>query len=103
MAQDINQNTFFMIIYQICSNFSNYKARFTMPEDDMYYKEDHDKDMFYSFNLGPIHFISINTEYYYFMDMNWNFEECVLRQYNWLQKDLAVRILLAKKCNLVHS
>ena len=79
-----------MIVYNICSNFSNYKARFTMPEDDMYYKEDQNKDMFYSFNLGPVHFISINTEYYYFMDMNWNFEECVLRQYNWLQKELEV-------------
>ena len=61
-----------------------------MPEDDMYYKADQDKDMFYSFNLGPVHFISINTEYYYYMEQPWNFDECVLRQYNWLQKDLEV-------------
>ena len=26
-------------------------------------------DMYYSFNLGPIHFISINTEYYYFLEV----------------------------------
>ena len=31
-------------------NFSNYKARFNMPRDD--------GKMFYSFDLGPVHFIS---------------------------------------------
>merc|ERR1712126_46931 len=40
-------------------NFSNYKARFTMPEADFGHKTDLGKDMFYSFNLGPIHFVSI--------------------------------------------
>lgn len=72
------------------SNFSHYKARFTMPEDNMYYKDDENKDMFYSFNLGPIHFVSISTEYYYWFDQPWNFPECVLRQYIWLYKDLEV-------------
>ncbi len=32
-------------------NFSNYKARFNMPGDT-------DQRMFYSFNVGPVHFIS---------------------------------------------
>ena len=31
-------------------NFSNYKARFTMPGDD--------EKMFYSFNIGPVHFVA---------------------------------------------
>ena len=26
-------------------------------------------DMFYSFNVGPIHFVSINTEFYYFLEV----------------------------------
>merc|ERR1712226_1232942 len=69
-------------------NFSNYKARFTMPEKDWVHKLNHDLDMFYSFNLGPIHFVSINTEYYYFMDRPYDFEECVIKQFIWLYKDL---------------
>ena len=77
------------ILLLLYSNFSNYKARFTMPEEN---KADQDKNMFYSFNLGPIHFVSINTEYYYYQDQPWNFAEAVLRQYDWLKKDLQVNI-----------
>ena len=40
-------------------NFSNYKARFNMPGDEK-------KNMFFSFDIGPVHFASISTEYYYF-------------------------------------
>ena len=76
-----------IILLWLYSNFSNYKARFTMPEEN---KADQDKNMFYSFNLGPIHFISINTEYYYYMDQPWNFQDCVIRQYIWLYYDLKV-------------
>ena len=75
------------IVLWLYSNFSNYKARFTMPEEN---KADQDKNMFYSFNLGPIHFISINTEYYYYMDQPWKFQDCVIRQYIWLYYDLRV-------------
>ena len=83
------------VIYRnyIFSNFSNYKARFTMPEDDFGHKPEQGKDMFYSFNLGPIHFVSINTEYYYYQDEPWNFKQCVLRQYDWLKNDLQVQNL----------
>jgi len=59
-------------------NFSNYKNRFTMPENKF-------GDMFYSFDLGPVHFISIDTEFYYFL--NYGFHP-VIRQYNWLVNDL---------------
>ena len=67
-----------------------------MPEKDWVQKLNRDLDMFYSFNLGPIHFVSINTEYYYYMDQPWNFKDCVLRQYDWLQRDLQVTY---EKCN----
>lgn len=58
-------------------NFSNYRARFSMPGDT--------ESIMYSFNMGPIHFISISTEVYYFM--NYGLKPLVF-QYQWLEKDL---------------
>jgi hypothetical protein len=55
-------------LFLFCSNFSHYKNRFTMPERTGKFSEV-GLDMFYSFNVGPIHFISINTEYFYFMEV----------------------------------
>ncbi|XP_076098898.1 acid phosphatase type 7-like [Mytilus galloprovincialis] len=60
-------------------NFSNYKNRFTMPGD-----EDMDK-MFYSFNIGPAHIISISTEYYFYLYYG---IMQVPKQYEWLENDL---------------
>lgn len=59
-------------------NFSNYKARFTMPGGD-------GQSQYFSFNVGPVHFISISTEFYYYVDYGWKQIE---NQYNWLVKDL---------------
>jgi hypothetical protein len=70
--------------YMVCpgnhewsSNFHQYKNRFTMPG-----KYD---SMMYSWNIGPIHFISISTEFYYFLQYG---IKPVTRQYEWLEKDL---------------
>lgn len=41
----------------------------------------------YSFNMGPMHFISISTEFYYFM--NYGIKSLVF-QYQWLENDLIV-------------
>ncbi|XP_043193779.1 acid phosphatase type 7-like [Amphibalanus amphitrite] len=60
------------------ANFSNYKNRFSMPGGT--------EGMYYSFNMGPVHFISISTEFYYFLE--YGFEQ-VFSQYNWLRADLA--------------
>lgn len=59
-------------------NFSNYRARFNMPGET--------DNMFYSFNLGPVHFISFSSEAYYFM--NYGIKSLV-SQYEWLEKDLS--------------
>jgi len=74
-----------MVPYMTCPgnhewhyNFSNYKARFNMPRDD--------ENMFYSFDIGPIHFVSISTEFYYFL--NYGLKQVIL-QYNWIEKDLS--------------
>jgi len=74
-----------MVPYMTCPgnheyhyNFLNYKERFNMPGDN--------RNMFFSFNIGPVHFISISTEFYYFL--NYGLKP-VIAQYNWLEKDLA--------------
>lgn len=41
--------------------------------------------LWYSFNLGPAHFVAIETEAYYFM--NYGIKQLV-KQYEWLEKDL---------------
>lgn len=60
-------------------NFTHYKRRFCMPRDE----EGH--NMFYSFNIGPAHVISLSTEYYFFLQYG---VLQALRQYYWLEEDL---------------
>lgn len=43
------------------------------------------ESMFYSFDLGPVHFVSISTEFYYFL--NYGFK-MVANQFYWLEEDL---------------
>lgn len=59
------------------SNFSNYRARFSMPHNT--------ESIMYSFNLGPVHFIGFTTEVYYFMNYG---IKTLVSQYEWLEKDL---------------
>ncbi|XP_026730139.1 acid phosphatase type 7 isoform X2 [Trichoplusia ni] len=59
-------------------NFSNYANRFRMPGRD--------SSLYYSFDLGPIHFVSISTEVYYFTQYGL---KLIVSQYEWLKKDLA--------------
>lgn len=58
-------------------NFSEYRDRFTMPGDT--------ESLWYSFNLGPVHFISVSTEVYYFLDYGL---KLLVNQYAWLEQDL---------------
>ncbi|KAK6634052.1 hypothetical protein RUM44_004660 [Polyplax serrata] len=60
-------------------NFSHYKNAFSMPGRS--------EGMFYSFDLGPAHFVAISTEVYYFPQYG---IESIKTQYNWLQHDLTV-------------
>ncbi|XP_055377474.1 acid phosphatase type 7-like [Condylostylus longicornis] len=70
--------------YMVCSgnheekyNFSNYRSRFNMPHNN--------DNLYYSFDIGPIHFIAFSTEVYYFL--NYGIKSLV-KQYEWLEKDL---------------
>ncbi|PNF29564.1 Acid phosphatase type 7 [Cryptotermes secundus] len=58
-------------------NFSNYRARFNMPGNS--------EGLWYSFNMGPVHFISVSTEVYYFLEYGL---KLVTKQYAWLEQDL---------------
>ncbi|GMR39038.1 hypothetical protein PMAYCL1PPCAC_09233 [Pristionchus mayeri] len=65
---------------QWAANYTTYRNSFTMPE------EGYGDNQFYSFDVGPIHFIGLSSEYYgfyyiYGMDP-------VFNQYDWLVKDL---------------
>lgn len=72
-------NHVFCFVYLHFSNFSNYRARFSMPGSS--------EGLWYSFNLGPAHFISISTEVYYFLQYG---VKLLIKQYEWLEQDLKV-------------
>lgn len=70
--------------YMVCAgnheekyNFSNYRERFSMPGKS--------ENLWYSFDLGPVHFIAITTEVYYFLNYG---IKTLVKQYDWLEKDL---------------
>ncbi|XP_053328339.1 acid phosphatase type 7 [Spea bombifrons] len=58
-------------------NFSNYRNRFTMPGDT--------EGLWYSWDLGPAHIISLSTEVYFYPKYG---KELVGEQFEWLQRDL---------------
>ncbi|XP_068159680.1 acid phosphatase type 7 isoform X3 [Drosophila tropicalis] len=59
-------------------NFSNYRSRFSMPGGT--------DSLWYSFNMGPIHFVSFSTEVYYFLNYG---VKLLTQQFEWLEQDLA--------------
>ncbi|XP_026288877.1 acid phosphatase type 7 [Frankliniella occidentalis] len=58
-------------------NFSNYRARFSMPGES--------EGLWYSFDMGPVHFVALSTEVYY--NFNYGMKQLV-KQYYWLEEDL---------------
>ncbi|KAI6233597.1 Purple acid phosphatase [Aphelenchoides fujianensis] len=58
-------------------NFSHYKHRFTMPGTD--------HNLWYSFDLGDVHFVSFSTEVYFNLPLGY---EPLKNQWNWLVEDL---------------
>uniref|UniRef100_A0A1L8EFG2 Purple acid phosphatase n=1 Tax=Haematobia irritans TaxID=7368 RepID=A0A1L8EFG2_HAEIR len=57
-------------------NFSNYKSRFSPLGQEK---------LWYSFDMGPIHFVSFSTEVYYFLNYGY---KLLTKQYQWLENDL---------------
>uniref|UniRef100_T1IRD3 Purple acid phosphatase n=1 Tax=Strigamia maritima TaxID=126957 RepID=T1IRD3_STRMM len=69
--------------HEIAYNFSNYKNRFTMPNND----GKTNNNLFYSWNIGSAHIISFSTEFYFAVEFGWR---QIVEQFNWLEKDLKV-------------
>jgi len=72
--------------YMVCpgnhessQNFLQYRNRFTMPN----FKDS--ENIFYSFDVGPVHFVSVSTEVYYYG--NYMLRD-IIQQWVWLKKDL---------------
>ncbi|GMR51761.1 hypothetical protein PMAYCL1PPCAC_21956, partial [Pristionchus mayeri] len=65
------------------ANYSTYRNSFTMPD------EGYGDNQFYSFDLGPIHFVGLSSEFYAFYPLHGQ-KETIFTQYNWLVKDLEV-------------
>ena len=63
------------------NNFSEYGARFTMINSADGNKNNH----FYSFNVGPIHFVGFSTEFYFHRNYG---SLQIAHQYNWIENDL---------------
>ncbi|XP_049875413.1 acid phosphatase type 7 isoform X6 [Pectinophora gossypiella] len=60
-------------------NFRQYKQRFSMPNMRV------SESMYYSWDLGPVHFVGVNTEAYYFL--NYGLVP-LIEQFQWLEQDL---------------
>ena len=74
-----------MHYFFVYSNFTHYRKRFTTPGNT--------EGLFYSYNIGRIHIISMNTEVYYFPKVYT--EENIQIQRNWLKEDLMVSFTLS--------
>ena len=68
----------FVMLY---SNFSHYDNRFTMVSQGSHEINNH----FWSYNIGPVHIISLSTEFYYFPQFG---TKQIETQYKWLEQDL---------------
>lgn len=72
--------------HEVKENFTHYDVRFTMVNSG---GTDRGKmnNFYYSFDVGPIHFVAFSTEFYYFL--GYSGLSPLQAQYEWLQKDLA--------------
>jgi hypothetical protein len=84
MVQPLAATTPYMLApgnHEQAYNFSCYRRFVTMPAAG-----GDGEGQFYSYNVGPVHVVVTNTEYYYFVGYGWR---QIQRQYEWLERDLA--------------
>lgn len=74
--------------HEAAYNFSHFNSRFTMVDSllsNVDPKEGGVNNHFYSFNVGPVHFIAFSTEFYFSVEYGWT---QIATQYSWLEADL---------------
>jgi hypothetical protein len=57
------------------------------------------ESMFYSWNVGPVHFIAVSTEFYYYLQYG---IKPLIEQFEWLQQDLLVHPI-ERRCRKFQS
>lgn len=72
--------------HELAENFTHYDARFTMINSGGT-DDGQMNNFYYSFNVGPIHFVSFSTEFYYFVESSGL--PVLHAQYEWLKRDLS--------------
>ncbi|XP_022082973.1 acid phosphatase type 7-like [Acanthaster planci] len=65
--------------HEVAYNFSHYKNRFTMPSYEA------NQNLWYSWNIGPVHFVVFSTEVYFFLEDS---KQTKVNQLKWLEEDL---------------
>lgn len=74
--------------HEIAENFTHYNQRFTMIDSGGSVTNGQHNNFYYSFNVGPVHFVAFSTEFYYFLkDVGL---EALHNQYEWLKQDLTL-------------
>ena len=68
--------------HEQAQNFSHYRNRFTMPN----VASGSPTNLYFSFNVGPVHFIALDVERYFFYNY-YNMTHLAM-QYEWLERDL---------------
>ncbi|PIC14601.1 hypothetical protein B9Z55_026855 [Caenorhabditis nigoni] len=63
--------------HEYFNNFTHFVNRFTMPNSD--------HNLFYSYDLGPAHFVVFSTEFYF--NLQWGYHQ-MKNQFEWLKEDL---------------
>lgn len=83
--------------HESADNFTQYRLRYNMPGA----QSGSGNNLYYSFDIGDIHFVAISSELYYYS--NYYNNDNLKRQYDWLLNDLALSNKRGSKWKVVYA